>query len=121
MSGYLASLILEIGRQDGQHPGCFPATRDGLRLALAAAQDELDESRESWRDGRPRPGRDADWTACRTELVQLAAVALRAARSIDRDAMSRSKSAVVEMRRRVVVRRDEPVSCYTDSPTDPGR
>jgi hypothetical protein len=112
MSGYLASLMLEIARQDNLHPADFPATRDGLRLALAAAQDELDERCESWRNGRPRPGQDADWTACRIELVQLAAVALRAVRAIDRDAMARSKPALAETRKRVVIRRDEAGSCY---------
>lgn len=61
----------------------FPATRDGVRLALAAAQDELDEAQDAWRAGQPKHGRSADWTECRAEMMQLAAVVLRAVRSID--------------------------------------
>jgi hypothetical protein len=79
MVGLLAELLVEVSTQDCEHQGGYPATRDGVRLGLAAAEDELVEAREAWRDER----RVAGWPATRGELLQVAAVALRVARSID--------------------------------------
>jgi len=78
----------EVQRQDGLHPAGYPATRDGIRLGLAAAQDELDEALGAWHQERCRCGtppgcQHSRWAKTREELLQLAAVALRAVRSID--------------------------------------
>jgi hypothetical protein len=74
----LPDLISEISTQDVRHPG-FPATRDGLRLAIVAIEDETGEALRAHRVGRRRE----DWSRVRAELVQVAAVAMRAVRSID--------------------------------------
>lgn len=42
-------LIAEVARQDIRHPG-FPATRDGLRLAIAAAPCHHGNPRNACRD-----------------------------------------------------------------------
>jgi hypothetical protein len=82
----LSALAAEIARQDALHPAGFPATRDGLRLGLAYAQDELNEALEAHRAERckcPLPACDhARWTRTRTEALQAAAVLLRLARAI---------------------------------------
>jgi hypothetical protein len=74
----VAELLVEVSTQDFEHQGGYPATRDGVRLGLAAAEDELVEAHDAWRDER----RVAGWRATRGELLQVAAVALRVARSI---------------------------------------
>lgn len=74
-----AAVAAEVRRQDETHEAGYPATRDGLRLALAAAEDELIEARDAHRDEREMAG----WWRTRDELLQLAAVVLRAVRSID--------------------------------------
>lgn len=76
----------EMVRQDSIHPSGYPATRDGIRLAIAAGEDELDEALQAWREGRckcplPMCGHHK-WGSVRTELIQAAAVLLRAAREI---------------------------------------
>ena len=89
----LAELQSEIDRQDGIHPDGYPATRDGLRLALAAFADELREAELAWREGRckcPEPRCDHhDWMPLRGELIQAAAVVMRAVRSIDQRELNR--------------------------------
>lgn len=72
-------LMTEFVRQTTEHTDGYPATRDGLRLALAAAEDELIEARDAHRDERMIKG----WWRTREELIQLAAVAMRAVCSID--------------------------------------
>ena len=56
----------EIARQDAIHPDGYPATRDGIRLAIATVIDEADEAFDEWRAGRckcPQPKCDHhDWT-----------------------------------------------------------
>lgn len=49
-----AVVLREVGRQDEIHPTGFIADRDGIRLALAAMQDELDESLEAFQRGDVR-------------------------------------------------------------------
>lgn len=76
----------EIARQDEQHPSGYPATRDGVRHGITTVGDELHEAYDAWREERcrcktPMCGH-ATWGKTRTELMQAAAVALRAARSI---------------------------------------
>jgi hypothetical protein len=79
----------EIERQNAIHPAGCPPTRDGIRLGLAAAQDELREALDAWRSGRckcpdPMCGHH-DWTDARIEIIQCAAVLLRIAAGIPVD------------------------------------
>lgn len=83
----LDDLVDEIGRQDIVHPSGYPATRDGIRLGIAAAEDELTETRDAWREDRckcelPLCGH-ATWKNVRAEAMQTAAVLMRLVRSID--------------------------------------
>jgi hypothetical protein len=73
------SLADELDRQDQHHRDGFPATRDGLRLALAAIEDETMEAKDAHRAERRIDG----WSETRAELIQIAVVAIRALRSID--------------------------------------
>jgi hypothetical protein len=91
MPALLDALQHEIARQDAIHPDGYPATRDGIRLAIATVIDETDEAREAWRRGRckcPVPRCDHhDWSEAAGELLQAAAVIMRVLRSIeDREA-----------------------------------
>jgi len=81
---HLDSLLLdelerEIRRQDEIHQSGYPATREGIRLGIATAEDELEEARLAWRDER-------EGAPCmlhtREELLQLAAVVMRTVRSL---------------------------------------
>jgi hypothetical protein len=82
----LDAIVMEVERQDQIHPDGYPATRDGIRLAIVTGQDELNEALLAWRAGRckcPTPRCDHhDWEATAEELTQAAAVILRAVRSI---------------------------------------
>jgi hypothetical protein len=88
-SSILDAVADEIERQDGRDRGGYPATRDDIRLGIAAAEDELAETLTAWRDARckcPTPGCDhADWSEVRIEASQAAAVLLRLAREIPHD------------------------------------
>jgi hypothetical protein len=76
----------EMERQDRLHPAGYPASRDGVRLGIAAAQDELAETLLAHLADRCRcPVPDcghARWLDTRTEAIQTVAVLLRMARSI---------------------------------------
>jgi hypothetical protein len=63
---------------DEIHPAGYPATRDGIRLGIATLQDEVTEALDEWRHERHIAG----WHHTAEELMQVAAVALRAVRSI---------------------------------------
>lgn len=66
----------EVERQDGKH-GPFTGTRLGRsRLALACLQDEIAEALEAWRYERM----EKEWADARVEVIQVAAVAVRAVR-----------------------------------------
>jgi hypothetical protein len=72
----LYQLAVEIDRQDETH-GAFEGTTLGRsRLALACLEDEVDEARLAWRDER----KALTWDATRTEVLQVAAVAIRTLR-----------------------------------------
>ena len=76
---YLAGrLVAEVDRQDRIHPGGYPADRDGLRLGLAALEDETREAYDEWRVHR----RVAGWGGLAGELLQVAGVAMRMYRSV---------------------------------------
>jgi hypothetical protein len=80
-------VMAEMVRQDEVHPSGYPPTRDGVRLGIAAAEDEVEEALKAWRKGRckcPTPMCDhADWSQTREELIQAAAVLLRTAEWMD--------------------------------------
>lgn len=76
MGSNFEELRSEILRQDGKH-GPFQGTRLGRsRLALACLEDEIDEAKEAWRTER----KSLHWHNARTEVLQVAAVAMRALR-----------------------------------------
>jgi hypothetical protein len=84
---YLTELVAEIRRQDERHPDGYPATRDGIRLGIAAAEDEVNEALDAWRTDRckcPTPlCGHATWEKTRGEALQAAAVLMRLVWSID--------------------------------------
>jgi hypothetical protein len=82
----LTRLAAEIARQDRLHPAGYPAHRDGVRLGIAHAEDELEEVKLAHRADRckcsiPNCGH-AHWLETEAEILQTAAVLLRLARSI---------------------------------------
>ena len=84
--GVLVALAVEMVRQDVIHPDGYPPTRDGIRLAIAAADDELIETLAAWRAARckcpkPRCGHH-DWTEVGVEAIQTAAVLMRMVRAL---------------------------------------
>jgi hypothetical protein len=86
MGRLLTDLTAEVERQDRIHPAGYPATRDGVRLGIATVADETQEALDAWREGRckcatPHCGH-SKWHEVEGELLQAAAVALRAIRSI---------------------------------------
>ncbi len=79
----------EIDRQDGIAEAAgygYPFTRNGVRLGIAALEDELTEVREAWRADKNHLESGA-WHL-REELLQVAAVAVRIAREIPIDPQS---------------------------------
>src|SRR4051812_26850245 len=69
-------LIEEIERQDKKH-GPFEGTQLGRsRLAVACLEDEVQEAHAAWRSERWA----LTWDDTRTEVLQVAAVAIRALR-----------------------------------------
>jgi hypothetical protein len=87
LSSAVEYAVREVKRQDEIHPDGFPATRDGLRLGLAALQDELREAEEAWRADRRRP-EGCPWInyggdhSTEAELLQIVGIGLRMLRSI---------------------------------------
>lgn len=72
----ITDLVAEVERQDRKH-GPYEGTELGRsRLALATMEDELAEALEAWRAERGARG----WTRTRTEVLQVAAVAMRTLR-----------------------------------------
>jgi len=71
------ALIGEIERQDEKHGRFQALTQLGAsRLALACLEDEIAEAKQAWRDERKTP----TWDHTREEVLQVAAVAMRALR-----------------------------------------
>jgi hypothetical protein len=69
-------LFEEIDRQDRKHGPYQGTTLGRSRLALATLEDEVEESLEAWRSERKSP----TWDKTRTEVLQVAAVAIRTLR-----------------------------------------
>jgi hypothetical protein len=71
--------VLERLYNHDQRMGCnWTATRNGLRLGLAALEDETAEALAAWRDDRRRDG----WAETRDEVLDVAAVAFRLLRAL---------------------------------------
>jgi hypothetical protein len=82
MSALLYEVCAETERQDNAH-GAFSGTRVGVsRLALAVLQDEIDEAHDWWRAEKGGASGGPDWEQTRREVIQVAAVALRALRDV---------------------------------------
>lgn len=80
----LEDLAREIAKQDTLHPSGYPYTRDGIRLGIAAIEDETREVWDAWHEIRHTIGNGtADPGSLRGELIQVAAVYMRIARTID--------------------------------------
>lgn len=75
----LDALLAEMERQDGAY-GWFESNVKGVRLAIAALEDEAEETRHAWRAERKAEG----WPETIIEAVQTAAVAMRLARDAAR-------------------------------------
>lgn len=90
MLDLLAELNREIARQDRKH-GPFEGTHLGRsRLALACLEDEIEEAKQAWREER----KQAHWLAAHEEVLQVAAVAMRALRDafdVDEAAQARAR------------------------------
>lgn len=83
----IAILLGEVERQDAIHPAGFEATRDGIRMAMAAMEDELAEAKEAWRGDRAchhytEDGYEHGWETVATELLQTVAVGVRILRRL---------------------------------------
>ena len=72
-------LALRIAKQVERYGG-FEPTLPGLRLAVACLEDEVAEVRDAWRAERRGPG---GWSQTYDELLDVAAVAIRALAAID--------------------------------------
>lgn len=71
----------EVDRQDRNHPGGYPFDRNGVRLGIAALEDEVQEVYEEWRKHKRDLGNGA--ASIRAELLQVMGVAFRIVREID--------------------------------------
>ena len=75
-------LEAEAQRQDRKHGRFTGATALGRsRLAIACLEDEIAEVKEAWREERRTDG----WAHTEEELLQVAAVAMRALRDLRED------------------------------------
>jgi hypothetical protein len=72
-------ILEEVSRQDITHEAGYPATRDGVRVGLADAQDELNEALQSMLLYKLT----RNWGPMREELKQCAAVIISVMREID--------------------------------------
>lgn len=71
-------LMAEVERQDEKHGRFDGASQLGKsRLALACLEDEVAEAVEAWREEK---GPGLTWDHTREEVLQVAAVAIRALR-----------------------------------------
>jgi siroheme synthase (precorrin-2 oxidase/ferrochelatase) len=76
VSPRIYALLAEIKRQDEKH-GTFEGSVLGRsRLAIACIEDEVEEVRLAWLAERRAP----NWDKTREEVLQVAAVAIRALR-----------------------------------------
>lgn len=68
----------EVVRQDGLHPGGYATTRDGVRLGIAALEDEVREALDAWGSEKRAPS----WQETYGEVEQTVAVGLRIMREM---------------------------------------
>ena len=81
MRALLLLIAEEVDRQDRNHPGGYPFDRNGLRLGIAALQDEVQEVYEEWRKHKRDLGNGAE--SIRAELLQVMGVAFQIVEEID--------------------------------------
>ncbi len=74
----LNAILDEIQRQDSVNEEGYPATRHGVRLGLANAEDELREAYDNWKLYKL----SGNYDPVAAELVQCAAVIVRTIREI---------------------------------------
>jgi hypothetical protein len=72
----IQDLFKEIEKQDEKHGPYEGSCLGRSRLALATLEDEVSEALKAWRRERKEP----HWEETRKEVIQVAAVALRALR-----------------------------------------
>jgi NTP pyrophosphatase (non-canonical NTP hydrolase) len=77
----MADLATEICKQDSLHAEGYPYTRNGVRLGIAALEDELGEVWQEWNNSKRALGNAR--SELRAELMQVAAIAMRIIRSLD--------------------------------------
>jgi NTP pyrophosphatase (non-canonical NTP hydrolase) len=77
----LKALAERINQQSNKFPQGYPFDRNGLRLAIAAIEDETGELYEEWSHNKRHLGNAH--TNIRYELLDIAAVCMLALRNID--------------------------------------
>ena len=78
-SSLAADVVAEMARQDAKHAWFSATTALGRsRLAIACLEDEIIEVKDAWRSERRVDG----WAHTEEELLQVAAVAMRALRDL---------------------------------------
>ena len=86
----IPELLDEVIRQD--RVSTYGTDRDGVRVAIACMQDELDETLEAFqREKRPIEGRT--WPHTRHELTQTVAIGLRLLRDLENAAERMAEAA----------------------------
>lgn len=73
--------VARLHKQIEAFPPGFPADRNGIRLGIAAIQDETSEVLAEWYDAKRT---DKDWTRVYDELLDVIAVAMYTALDIRR-------------------------------------
>lgn len=74
-------LIIQMSR----FPAGFPADRNGIRLGLAAVQDELKETLDAWHEDKRQ--QNPDWHRTYDELLDIIAAATYTAIELHRKVM----------------------------------
>lgn len=74
--GVYVELMREVARQDEKHGPFEGSVLGRSRLAIACLEDEVAEAKQAWRDER----KALTWDETYTEVLQVAAVAVRALR-----------------------------------------
>lgn len=81
MDELVAEVLAEVVRADEKHGPLnhgLPSVLASSRLSVACLEDELEECLQAWREDRRTPG----MPHLREELIQVAALAMRAVRDL---------------------------------------
>jgi NTP pyrophosphatase (non-canonical NTP hydrolase) len=82
----LLERIDDIRSRSGYHDGLLGYDRNGLRMAIAAIEDETYELYEAWRAGKRNLGDDDVRKDVRSELLDVAACAVIALAELEKHA-----------------------------------